>query len=107
MVGKDQLHIYSSVTAYTRAVCENFHAVFTYGIAGCYQLFHSLDFNNADSACADFINSLEIAKVRDMYTYLLGSIHYGGTLLNGDLLAVYHQLYHLVSLPPLKEPKPW
>ena len=64
MFREDQVEIDLARLTGLRRVRMNYHAFLNRGIAGCNKFFHSLEFNRAESACADIINSRPVAEMR-------------------------------------------
>ena len=61
--GKDKLYSLSSGCTNLWAVCMDYHTFFYYVVAGSYQPFHSLEFNNTDTTGCDFVDIFQIAEL--------------------------------------------
>ena len=84
----------------------NLHAVRHPRLAGRDQLFLSLNLHTADTAGANLINILQITQMGDGNVQLFRRFHDRIMLRNRSLLAVDRHLYHSITLPFLKLPKP-
>ena len=106
VLAEDQLHIHLARLAHTRAVGENLHPLFGGGVARGGKAVYAFDLHNADAARADLVEFFEIAQGRDRDARLFCGVKDRGSFgdLQGDI--INFDVYHEISLPPLKAPKP-
>ena len=106
VLGKDQLHGVTSVTADRGAVGVDHHALFHHVVAGGDQPLLAFQLHHAHAAGGDLVDFLQKAKLGDCNVILRGRLHDGRALGRADGQPVNCQVYHTFSLPPLNRPKP-
>ena len=87
----------------------DYHTFFYYVVAGSYQPFHSLEFNNTDTTGCDLVDIFQIAKIRNVKTVVAAGVQNPGSgrnlqwyIINFDGYKI--RIYHDVVRPPLKFP---
>ena len=104
VLGQDQLHVGAARLAHAGRVGIDVHALLHHVVTGGDELVDALDLHHADTAGADFVDLLEVAEVRDRHVRQFRGAENGGAFLDLERLAVDLDVYHFVSLPPLKMP---
>ena len=102
--GNDEFHVDPSGFPCSWSVGSDHHAFNALGVAGRSKFLSSFNFYNAYSACAYVVYTFKITEMRDLDADLISCFHDGSAFRHSDLLSVYGYVYHLSSLPPLKEP---
>jgi hypothetical protein len=78
-----------------RSVGLDFHA-FVYGIyAGCNETARTGNFNETETACADFVDVLEVAESGDVDIRISAGFKYGDAGRYRILSTVYFNIYHI------------
>ena len=104
VLGQDQLHVGAAGGTHTGGVGLDHHTLADRGVTGGHHGALALDLDTADAAGGDLVDVLQIAQVGNVDVDLAGSLQNGGTLRSAHMLTINDQIYHSVSLPPLKVP---
>jgi len=103
---EQELHVDLASRTNLGAVGTHDHAI-EHGVVACgHQLIDPLHLNDADPACADLVEVLEIAQGGDVDVRLSGGVENGRVLGHAHLAPVDGYGYHCSILPPRKAPNP-
>ena len=98
---KNEFEVRFSCKANLFAIGVHLHSLLNGGVAGCNKAISALYFNNADSACTDFVNLFKVAKSGNIHFCKLCRFENGYAIVCFNGHSVNEKLYHLYSLPPL------
>ena len=104
VLAENELDVDVSCFTNTRTVRENHHSVLGFGVAGGNKALVILNFNNADSAGADFVKLFEIAKSRNVNIRLFCRFKNCCAVFDFNGNIINNKFYHLNILPPLSAP---
>ena len=103
---QNQFYICAACHSGTRGIRIHHHAILYRVAAGCNHRALALNFHTADTAGGNFIDSLQVAKMRDFYIDRLRRLHNRRSCRHLRKLSINRYSYHSPVLPPLKLPKP-
>ena len=106
MLRQNQFYICAACHSGTRGIRIHHHAILYRVAAGCNHRALALNFHTADTAGGNFIDSLQVAKMRDFYIDRLRRLHNRRSCRHLRKLSINRYSYHSPVLPPLKLPKP-
>ncbi len=104
VLAENELNVNGSCLADTRTVCENDHVILSLCVAGGNKALVAFNFNNANSAGADFVKLFKIAEGGNIDMDFSCRVKDCCAVFNLNGYVIYCELYHLNILPPFSAP---